>query len=126
MKRTIPTILAVSSLLTGCVNDSQVASWNISHEAHNFRVSRRIYFYNGINGEYLLSIEGLCALHHDQTDNQLEVTCKTGENTYKKHFLGLSDNVTYFAEQTEPATVNKYFYRVSFKPSIVVPYVEKR
>ena len=30
---------------------------------------------------------------------ELEVTCKLGDVQYKKHFLGLSANVTYLAEQ---------------------------
>ena len=37
---------------------------------------------------------------------------------YKKHFLGLSDNVTYFAEQIDSKNVDKYHYRLIFKPSI--------
>jgi len=58
-------------------------------------------------------------------DKQLELTVKTGENTYKKHFLGLSDNVTYFAEQLENAEVDVYHYKVIFKPEVIVPAVEK-
>ena len=62
--------------------------------ADNFEVNRRIVFYNGITDKYILVIEGRCSI----TDSmgQLEVLCKTGDSTYKKHFLGLSDNVTYF------------------------------
>ena len=71
-------------------------------------------FLNGITDTYLLSIEGLCSVE-DQS-NQLEVTCKVGQTEYKKHFLGLSDNVTYFAEQLDGAQVSAYHYRVVFKP----------
>ncbi len=53
----------------------------------------------------------------------LEVTCKTGPAAYKKHFLGLSDNVTYFVEQMEPVAVSPYRYRVIFKPDLIVPDV---
>jgi len=55
---------------------------------------------------------------------ELSVTCKTGPDKYKKHFLGLSDNVTYFAEQLEPMPVGVYHYRVIFKPSVVIPDVD--
>ena len=54
----------------------------------------------------------------------MTVTCKVGENSYKKHFLGLSNNVTFFAEQIEAAKASKYFYRVVFKPSAILPAVE--
>jgi hypothetical protein len=72
----------------------------------------------------MLTIEGLCS--QEQTDKKLSVTCKTGEGEYKKHFLGLSDNVTYFSEQMEPAKVGVYFYRVTFKPTTLIPSVEMR
>jgi hypothetical protein len=87
-------------------------------------VNRRVIFYNGITDKYLLSIEGRCSIT-DQT-TQLEVTCKVGEESYKKHFLGLSDNVTYFAEQLEPANVSAYHYRVTFKPQAIIPDVDLR
>jgi hypothetical protein len=54
----------------------------------------------------------------------LSVTCKTGDSSYKKHFLGLSDNVTYFAEQIESVSANPYFYRVIFKPTSLIPDIE--
>jgi hypothetical protein len=110
--------------LAGCSNDAQVASYNLSQAADNFKISRRIVFYNGITGEYMLTIEGLCS--QEQTEKKLVVTCKTGADAYKKHFLGLSDNITYFSEQIEEAKVGVYFYRVTFKPSTIVPSVELR
>ena len=67
---------------------------------------------------------GLCAIE-DQT-NQLEVTCEVGRGEYKKHFLGLSDNVTYFAEQIDSARVSAYHYRVIFKPQTIVPDIDFR
>lgn len=92
--------------------------------ADNFEIDRRIIFYNGITGEYLLNIEGRCSL--DDQGNQLEVTCKTGLTEAKKHFLGLSDNVTYFAEQVESADVNMYHYRVTFKLQSILPDIDFR
>ena len=78
-------------------------------------------FYNGITGAYILSIEGRCSLGNDDKPKRLSVTCKTGDKTYKKHFLGISDNVTFFLEQLEPKKVSGYHYRVIFKPQIIVP-----
>ncbi len=72
----------------------------------------------------MLTIEGRCSIN-DQ-GNQLEVTCKVAENAYKKHFLGLSDNVTYFAEQLKMADVSVYHHRVIFKPQVIVPDVDFR
>ncbi len=112
--------------LYGCQDDAKIVSKNISKGADNFEINRRVVFYNGITDTYMLSIEGLCSIQKDNKDNQLEVTCKTGEGLYKKHFLGISDNVTYIAEQIEPVKASAYHYRVTFKPQQIIPDVNFR
>jgi hypothetical protein len=110
--------------LGACSNDAQVASYNLSQAADNFQINRRIVFYNGVTGEYMLTIEGLCS--QEPKEKKLEVTCKVGNGQFKKHYLGLSDNVTYFSEQMEAANVGTYFYRVTFKPSTILPSIDVR
>lgn len=114
-------ILVFSLLLAGCEKPADVASKNLSTEADNFRIERRIVFYNGITDSYMLTIEGKCALGNQDGYGELTVTCKTGPDSYKKHFLGLSDNVTYFVEQIESKGVNTYQYNVIFRPTTIVP-----
>lgn len=121
---TIVTMLLAAVSLAACVNDSETVSHNLSQDADNFKVHRRVVFFNGITDKYLLSIEGYCSITDE--GNQLEVTCKVGESTYKKHFLGLSDNVSYFVEQLEPIESDPYHYKVVFKPETIVPDVEPR
>lgn len=117
--------IASAAALTAC-SDAQVASSNLSKAADNFEINRRIVFFNGITGEYMLSIEGLCSIGSASETKAVAVTCKTGPSTYKKHFLGLSDNVSYFAEQVDGANVSAYNYRVVFKPAAIVPDIELR
>lgn len=130
MIKTVIRIAVVASLALGLVacdkNDADVASKNLSTAADNFEILRRVVFYNGISGEYILSIEGLCSLGNYDKAGELSVTCQVGPNQFKKHFLGLSDKVTYFAEQLESASVSTYHYRVVFKPSTIVPDVDFR
>ena len=114
--------VAVAFSCSGCSTDSQVASHNLSKAADMFQINRRVVFFNGITDTYMLTIEGKCSIE-DQGE-QLEVTCKTGPDAYKKHFLGLSDNVTYFVEQLEPAGVSAYHYKVIFKPQTIIPDVD--
>lgn len=109
--------------IAGCT-DADVASQNISKDADMFRINRRIVFYNGINGEYILVIEGFCSLGNFDADGELSVTCKTGDDSYKKHYLGLSDNVTYFSEQVDSAGVSADHYKVVFKPVTIIPDIE--
>lgn len=120
------TLLALSATLAiaGCGSDARIASHNLSKAADMFQIERRIVFYDAIQGRYLLSIEGRCSIHKDNQDKQLEVTCKTGPDDFKKHFLGISDNVTYVAEQLESSNQSVYHYRVVFKPESIVPNVD--
>ena len=118
MKYSMIAIALLPLILAGC-DDARLASRNLSRAAENFEIDRRIVFYNGITDTYMLTIEGRCAIEDQQ--KQLEVTCKTGEDAYNKHFLGLSDNVTYFAEQLETADVSAYHHRIVFKPQAIIP-----
>ena len=117
-------VAAALVALTACERDADVASRNLSIAADQFEIQRRVVFYNGITGGYILTIEGRCSLGNHDKSGELTVTCKTGEGAYKKHFLGLSDNVTFFAEQIETANVSAYHYRVVFKPQSIVPDVD--
>ncbi len=108
----------------GCASSADVASTNLSRAADQFEITRRIVFYNGITDDYILTIEGRCSLGNSDSPGQLSVTCRTGEDEYVKHFLGLSDNVTYFAEQLAAAPADPYRYRVVFRPEALLPDIE--
>jgi hypothetical protein len=123
MKRRLAAVLMVL-VVAGCMRDADVVSENISTAADQFEVLRRVVFYNGITDSYMLTIEGYCSLGNFDAEKELTVTCKVGEGQYKKHFLGLSDNVTYFVEQIDAAGVSADHYRVIFKPSVIVPEVD--
>ena len=124
MKKVLAITGAVLALaLAGCSSDADVASQNLSKDADNFKIVRRVVFVNGITDKYLLSIEGRCSIKED--NRQLEVTCKTDKG-FKKHFLGLSDNVTYFVEQVQDTNASVDHYKIIFKPSTVIPDVEAR
>lgn len=123
MRFVMMVVMCSVALLTAC-SDAQVASSNLSRAADQFEIYRRVVFYNGITDEYILMVEGYCSIEVDSADNQLELTVKLPDGTFMKHFLGLSDNVTYFVEQMEPAAVSDDQYRVVFKPSEIVPALE--
>lgn len=124
MKKLISVLLVIliSVVVVGC-SDADVASINVSKEAEQFRVKRRIVFYNSIQDTYILSIIGNCSIELTDGYNMLEVICKVGDDKYQKHFLGLSDNVTYSVEQLDYSEVSKYQYEIIFKPSVIVPII---
>lgn len=118
--------LVLAASVAGCSRDADVASRNLSAAADMFEINRRIVFYNGITGDYMLTVEGLCSLGNKDAARQLSITCKTGAAEYKKHFLGLSDNVTYFVEQIQASNVSVYHYKVVFKPQSIIPDIDAR
>lgn len=133
MRRFISMSLAVAFiagalLTTGCMeSDADVAAHNISKAAEQFEVPRRIVFFNGITDNYLLTVEGYCSVETADSglSGALEVTCKSEEG-FKKLFLGLSDNVSYFVDQLSPIDVSTQHYRIIFKPSTIVPSIDAR
>ena len=112
-------------LLASCDSlPADVVSENLSQEADQFKILRKIVFYNGITDAYMFAMEGYCSIMADVYDNQLEVTCKVGEDEYEKHFLGLSDNVTYFVLQLKTANVSEFHYKVYLRPETLIPDIE--
>lgn len=87
-------------LLSGC-NDADVVSSNLSKDADNFKVQRRITFINTVSDEVLYTVEGNMSIAADTTDNQLEITAQTGSDQFQKHLLGLSPTTVYIVEQLE-------------------------
>lgn len=124
MRRLVVLIAVLALAAAACSSDASVASRNLSVAADQFEIDRRIIFFNGITDTYLLEIDGKCSINADELDRQLEVTCKTGPDSFKKHFLGLSDNVSYFVEQTEDVPIDVFHYRVIFKPEVIVPDID--
>ena len=125
MKKIFGCVAVVAAALSlGACSAADTASRNISYDSDNFKVMRRVVFVNGITDKYLLSIEGLCSITKDKEDLQLEVTCKTGEGKFKKHYLGMSDNVTYFVEQMDASSVDTFHYKVAFRPETILPDID--
>ncbi|MGH0948677.1 hypothetical protein [Bacillus mycoides] len=103
-------IMAITSL-AGCSTEADTVSQNLSKSADSFEVQRRVVFFNGITDKYLLSMEGLCALD-------------AGDGKYKKHYLGLSDNVSYFIEQADAKYEDAYHYKILFRPEEIIPDIK--
>lgn len=106
----------------GCESDSSVANKNMTTAADNFEVQRHIVGVNGITDKYAFEVVGRCSIT-DQ-GSQLEVMCKVGPDQYKKHMIGLSDNVFYVAEQLDAVDVSVYHTRVIIKPETLLPAIE--
>jgi hypothetical protein len=123
MKKTILALSVVSTIiLSACGSDASVASRNLATAADAFELQRRVVFYNGITGDYMLTVEGKCSI--EPSSAKLKVTCKHADNDFRIHTLGLSDNVTYFAEQLDPLDVSVYHTRIIWKPQSIIPNID--
>lgn len=63
---------------------------------------------------------GNMSIKADTADNQLEIIVEN-DGKYEKHFVGLSDNVTYVVEDLGAPSVSKYKYTLNFNPKMWIP-----
>lgn len=119
-KKIIATIIIVGMLLVGCTEADKVSS-NVSQEADNFNVIRRLTVLNARSDKPMFELIGAFSITVDSADNQLEVICETGENEYKKHFIALNEWTMYVVEDVSGAEVDKCRYEVNFLPESIVP-----
>lgn len=121
MKKKLAIVLLVTvGLLTAC-RESEKISYNLSLEADNFNDIRQVTVINCIQGDVLFQMTGRMSITADTNDNQLEIIVEDENGEYKKHFIGLSDNVTYVVEDITSKDVNKYKYTLNFNPKMWIP-----
>jgi hypothetical protein len=128
MKKRLSMLLAIGIILSsavvfsGCEDESIRVNENITQQAQNFNVYRRVTVINCIKGDTLFTMEGLMNIEADTKDKQLEIIVETGKGKYKKHFIGLSDNVTYTVEDISGSQVSKYHYEINYNPKMWIPF----
>ena len=121
-KKVLALLLSVSTMFafSGC-NEASKVSHNLSLEADNFNDVRQVTVINCLQGDVLFQMTGKMSITADTSDNQLEVVVEDEEGEYKKHFIGLSDNVTYVVEDITAGDVSKYKYTLNFNPEMWIP-----
>ena len=122
MKKKIIAVLCAVITMTfvGCTEAERV-SYNISQDADNFNQVRQLTVINCIKGDVLFQMTGKMSITADTDDNQLEVIVEDEYGRYKKHFVGLSDNVTYVVEDVTSDKTEKYQYQLNFNPNMWIP-----
>lgn len=113
-------VICVMSMV-GCTQ-AERASYNLSKQADNFNVVRQVTVINCITGDVLFQMSGKMSINADNVDNQLEITVED-DGKYQKHFIGLSDNVTYVVEDLNLGNndVSQYHYTINFNPKMWLP-----
>ncbi len=134
-------IFAASLSATGCGNFMAQANYNREAKAAkyqseyavtvnklemkegNFETYRRVVFYNVRLGETVFTCEGYCHVQVD-SDGDIELVVKTGEDEYLRHYLGQKQDITYFSEQLKPVKESGYRYKIVWNPKIWLPELE--
>lgn len=114
-------LVAVIFVLAGCETEADRVSYNLSQQADNFNVVRQLTVINCIEGDVLFQMTGKMSIKADTADNQLEVIVENENGAYRKHFIGLSDNVTYVVEDLDITNVSKYKYTLNYNPKMWIP-----
>lgn len=123
-KKILTCIMCASAAITtftGCDNQADRVSYNLSKEADNFNDVRQVTVINCLKGDVLFQMTGRMSIEADTVDNQLEIVVEDENGEYKKHFIGLSDNVTYVVEDITSDDVNNYKYTLNFNPNMWIP-----
>lgn len=125
MKKKILVGLLAGVMMLGLVGCDQRqaddVSYNLSLRADNFEDVRQITVINCLQGDVLFQMTGKMSIEVDGSDNQLEIVVEDENGEYKKHFIGLSDNVTYVVEDITSGDVSKYSYTLNFNPNMWIP-----
>lgn len=123
-KKIVAAIIAISAAagITACSEASRV-EYNLTNEADNFNVVRQLTVINCLQGDVLFQMTGKMSITADVEDNQLEIIVENEDGNYTKHFVGLSDNVTYTIEDLNLGSndVEKYKYTLNFNPEMWIP-----
>lgn len=107
-------LVLVCFTATGCTEADQV-SQNISKEADNFNVTRKLTVLNARTDTILLELTGTFALKNND-ENELEVILETSEGKYQKDYVYLNDYTMYVVEDISGSDVDKYHYEINFLP----------
>jgi hypothetical protein len=119
---TIIGVILVGSFISGCRSSERVA-YNLDYQAEEFKLFRRIAAINGFTDKPLFEIIGRCSIETGSSyvEGAMEITCKTGEDSFSKHFVYLSDNVLIVVEQLKDIDVPQYHFQIVFAPQSLLP-----
>lgn len=110
------TVIAVA--FTGCRQAERV-SYNLSKQADNFNVTRRVAVFNLRTDTVLLEVIGNLSVQ--QSAGDIDIVIETGPGQYKKHFVRLNEWTAYVVEDISGSSVSSYHYEINFLPETLVP-----
>lgn len=115
------TALMVLFTAAGC-SEADKVNHNISQQAEYFQSERRVTVWNARTDNVIMYIEGYINISNNNTD-ELVVTAKVGEDSYKVNYVYLNDYTLYVVEDISGTHTDPYHYKLYFNTN-VLPEVE--
>lgn len=110
----------VGASIVGCgAREATRVSENVSQEADNFNVIRRLVVINARTDKPMFELVG--AFSYTLEENRIIAVVEVGKNNYKKHSVGLTEWTLWSVEDISGAEVDKYRYEVNFLPEAIMP-----
>lgn len=117
------TVLLTVAVFAGCtITEADKVSYNVSKEADNFNVTRRLVVINARSDELVFEMIGNFSISNTSAD-ELAITVEVEDGVYKKHYVYLNEWTIYVVEDVSGAYVDKYHYEVNFLPEMIIPVV---
>lgn len=122
MKKVSAILLLVAAMfvLSGCRQANRV-SYNVSQEADNFNVVRRVAVINTLSSKVEFEVIGNISVNTSNSD-KLEIIVEAEKGVYKKHLINMTQFNMYVVEDLEGADVNNFKYEVNYMPESIVPF----
>jgi len=115
----VPVLVALT--IAGCDREATKVSYNISKQADNFNVTRRVTVINTRTDKCILQMTGKISIE-DVTDGiAVLVELDREKGIYQKHYIYLNDWTMYTVEDISGVGVSRYAYEIEFMPQTLVP-----
>lgn len=116
-------LLAVFFILvmaTGCESQATHVSYNVSKEADNFNVIRRLTVINTRSDKVILQMVGRMSIK-DQVDGIAAlVEIDRDRGIYQKHYIYMNEWTMYTVEDLNGVSVSAYDYEIEFMPKSII------
>ena len=92
-------------------SEAEMVNYKMSKQADYFECERKITVYNARTDNIVLEAEGYMSISNNTT-NELVITVKTGENSYKKNYVYLNEYTMYAVEDITGTHTDPYHYKL--------------
>lgn len=106
-------------VLAGCRQSDKV-SYNVSQEADNFNVMRRVAVINTLTDKVEFEVVGRISVD-TSSSSKLVILVESERGVYKKHLVNMTEFNMYVVEDLYGAEVNQYKYEVNYMPKSIIP-----